>query len=116
MELSRDFLVESIENWNWDLFEKLSNCIVDYFDNNGSGEDYPMTNYDLEYYIDTLSPMDAFELGKNSDFYWNDEIFIFDGYGNIKSYSSWLSYFRSEIDLEDFSNWYNKECEEEENE
>ncbi len=40
---------------------------------------------DLEEFISTLDPAEAFRLGKMSTMYYSDEYFYLDGYANLKS-------------------------------
>lgn len=54
----------------------------------------------IEDYIENMKPMDAFQLGKNSDFSWSDDYFRFDGYGNLESTSNPSQWVDEQIIIE----------------
>lgn len=108
--MKKETVLSAIDNYNFDFFDNLADCIREYMEYNNEYDSLPMSWEEVEEYISTLSPIDAFRAGQFTDrnFYMSDDYFCFNGYGNLKSYSSLLLYFREEVDVDGFVEWYNE--------
>lgn len=78
----------------WDLIDYFERERIDIEDEHDlvslwnehcDGDDYIMNWESVEDLIESLSGMDAFNLGAYSTINWSDEFFRFDGYGNLES-------------------------------
>ncbi len=84
------------------ICDELGNYLLEYNDDMG----YYDVTYSNPLEMVPNDKEEAFRLGCYSDFNWSDDIFFFDGYGNIKSCPSWGSYFNQYVDIEQFAEWF----------
>lgn len=104
--LTTAIINKELANKNFDLFEEMSGDIFQFC--LATMTEPPMYWEDVEDLLSTMDAMEVFHLGRNSNICYGDDIFQFDGYGNLKSYPTMLTFFRNEISTQDFVDFVNE--------
>ena len=101
---SRDDLIEMLAN-EMTVDESIISEYCEYLSENDRYDDMPMQWAEVEDYINSLSPVDVFNLGSFSNFSYGDDYYRFNGYGNLESINSY-SLTKEIAEDTDFCRWY----------
>ena len=85
--------------------ESMISEYCEYLSDNDDYDNMPMSWDEVEDYINSLSPVDAFNLGQFSNFSYGDDYYRFNGYGNIESINTY-SLVKEIAEDTDFCRWY----------